>query len=94
MKTVIKCPIYSFDLTEQSLLVTASVNAQRTPCTIFHSASDHGACGLVDWALDLRSKGLGFNSHEWSCVEVLSKLLLYCIGLPSSNGYLVSGRMR
>ena len=28
---------------------------------------DLGACGVVDRALDLRSKGLGFASHCWSC---------------------------
>ena len=29
-----------------------------------------GACGLVDRALDSRSKNLGFDSHSWSYVEV------------------------
>ena len=35
-----------------------------------------GACGLVDRALESRSKGLGFHFHHWSCVEVLGKLLI------------------
>ena len=49
-----------------------------------------GACGQVDRALDLRSEGLAFDSHCWSCVEVSGKLLVpYCLCPPSSNGYQV-----
>ena len=36
-----------------------------------------GACGQVDNALDLRLKGLGFNSHCWSYVEVLVNFTLH-----------------
>ena len=49
-----------------------------------------GVCGQVDMVLDSRSKGLGFDSHCWSCLEVLDKLLIpYCLCLPSTDGYLV-----
>ena len=42
------------------------------------------------WALDPRSKGLVFDSHCWSCVEVSGKLLIpYCLCPLSSDGYLV-----
>ena len=65
-------------MTVQHLLIEAS------------SLSDMGACGQVDRVLDLRSEGLGFDSHCWSCVEVSGKLLIpYCLCPPSSNGYLV-----
>ena len=48
------------------------------------------ACGQVDKALYLRSEGLGYDSHCWSCAEGSGKLLiLYCLCLHSSNGYLV-----
>ena len=47
-------------------------------------------CGLVDKTLDSRSKGLGFDSHYWPCVELVGKLLIpFCLCLPSSDGYLV-----
>ena len=36
-----------------------------------------GACGLVDRAIDSRSKGLGFDFHCWSCVEVLANFLFH-----------------
>ena len=40
----------------------------------------------------LRSEGLGFDSHCWSCVEVSGKLRIPCCFCPpSSNGYLPSG---
>ena len=29
------------------------------------------ACGLEDMALNLKLKGLGFDSHCWLCVELL-----------------------
>ena len=50
-----------------------------------------GACGPVVRALGSRSKGLGFRSHSPSCVEVLRKLIPYCLCLrgTSSHGYLV-----
>ena len=36
------------------------------------------------------SKGLGFDSHCWSCVEASDKLRIsYRLGPPSRNGYLV-----
>ena len=47
--------------------------------------SDMGAyaCGQMDRALNLRSEGLGFDSHRWSCVEVLGKLLIpHCLCPP------------
>ena len=47
---------------------------------------------VVKWIgrLDLRSEGLRFDSHCWSCVEASGKLLIpYCLCPPSSNGYLV-----
>ena len=48
------------------------------------------ACGSVDWALDWRSKGLEFDSHCLSFVEILGKLLiLYCLCLPISDWYLM-----
>ena len=41
-------------------------------------------------ALDLRSKGQGFDSHHWSCVEVSDILLItHCFCLPNNDGYLV-----
>ena len=47
-------------------------------------------CGLVGSLLDSRSKDLRLSSHCWSCVWVSGKLLiLYCLSLPSSDGYLV-----
>ena len=47
-------------------------------------------CGPVDRVLDSRSKGLGFDSQCWPCVEVLGKLRIpHCLGPPSRNGYLV-----
>ena len=58
-------------------------------CTIL---CDMGACGPVDRVLD--SEGLGFDSHCWSCVEVLGKLLIsYCLCPPSSDGYLVKQKL-
>ena len=43
-------------------------------------------------AFDSRSKGLGFDSHCWSFVEVSGKLFMtYCLCLPSSDGYPVPG---
>ena len=51
--------------------------------------SDMGSCGQVDRALDSRTEGLGFDSHCWSCVEVLGTLLIpYCLN-PPNNEYLV-----
>ena len=48
-------------------------------------------CGLVDMALDARSKGLGFDSHCWSCVEVSVRLLIpNCLCLLLTDGYLVN----
>ena len=44
----------------------------------------------LDRALNSRSTGLGFDFHGQSCVEMSGKLcILYCLGLPSHNGYLV-----
>ena len=46
--------------------------------------------GQVDRALDSRSKGLGFDSQCWQCVDVSGKLCTsHCLGPTSSNGYLV-----
>ena len=40
----------------------------------------------MDKILDRRSKGLGFESHCRSCLEVSSKLRIsHCLGLPSCN---------
>ena len=47
-------------------------------------------CGPVGRALDSRTKDLGFDSHCWSCVKMLGKLLIpYHLRQPSSDGYLV-----
>ena len=41
---------------------------------------EHGSMCQVDKALDSRSKGLGFDSHCWSCVEVSGKVLIpHCL---------------
>ena len=49
-------------------------------------------CGLVNRMLDSRSKGLGFDSHCWSCVEVSGEIFIpYCLCLASSGEYLVDG---
>ena len=55
---------------------------------LFNIAQFEGL-GRVDRALDSRSKGLGFDSHCWLCVEVIGKLIIpYCLSLslPSSDG--------
>ena len=40
--------------------------------------------------VDSKSKGLEYDSHCWSCVKVLGKLLIpFCLCLPSSDGYLM-----
>ena len=53
-----------------------------------------GVCGGVDKALDLRSEGLGFDSHCWTYIEVPGKLLSpYCLCPPSSDGYLVERKI-
>ena len=53
-----------------------------------------GANGKVDRALDSKSKGLGFDSYCWSCVEVSGKLIILCCLCPfSNNGYLVEWKM-
>ena len=44
----------------------------------------------IDRVMDSKSKGMWFNPHCWSCVEVSDKLLIpHCLCLPSSDGYLV-----
>ena len=44
----------------------------------------------VERILDSRSEALGFDSQCWSCVVALRELgIPYCLGTPSSNGYLV-----
>ena len=49
-----------------------------------------GACGLMNRALDPRSKDLGFYSHCSLCIKVSGKLFIPCyLCLLSSNGYLV-----
>ena len=53
-----------------------------------------GACGEEGRTLDLRLEDLGFDSHCWSCVEVLGKLLIpYCLCLPSSTEYHVERKL-
>ena len=53
-----------------------------TPSTGVTLALHVGASGLVDRASDSRLKGVGFDSHCWSCVEVSDKLLIsYCLCL-------------
>ena len=37
-----------------------------------------GADGHVVWMMDAKSKGLGFNSSCWQCVELAGKLLILC----------------
>ena len=52
--------------------------------------SNLGTCGPADKVLDSRSKGLRFNSHCWSYVQVLGKLLIpHLLCLASSDRYLV-----
>ena len=47
-------------------------------------------CDRGERALDSRSKGLGFDSHCWLCVEVSGKLFIPCCLCPPRNdGYLV-----
>ena len=49
-----------------------------------------GACSLVNRVLNSKSKGLGFDSHCWSCVSVSCKRLIsYCLCPPITDGYLV-----
>ena len=44
----------------------------------------------VEWVLNARSQGIGFDCYCWSCVEILGKLPIpHCLGPPSRNGYLV-----
>ena len=44
----------------------------------------------LSWALVSKSKGLGFDSQCWSCVEVSDKLRIpHFLGPPSCNGYMV-----
>ena len=46
------------------------------------------------WESNSRSEGLEFDSHCWSCVDVLGKLLIpYCLSPPRSNGYLVERKI-
>ena len=43
---------------------------------------------------NISSVRLGFDSHCWSCVEVLGKLLIpYCLCPPSNNGYLMEQKI-
>ena len=49
-------------------------------------------CGLVDKALDSRSKGLRVDSQSWSCIEMSGKLISYCVCLRSSEGYPMEGK--
>ena len=43
---------------------------------IYAFGASYGTCGTVKRVWDSRSKGLGFDSHCWSCVHVLGKLIL------------------
>ena len=53
-----------------------------------------GTSGRVDRVLDLRSEGLGFDFHCYSCVEMSGKRLIpYCLCPSSSNGYLVERKV-
>ena len=53
-----------------------------------------GTCGQVDRALDLRSEGLGSDSHCLQCGEVSGKLFIpYWLCPPRGNGYLVERKI-
>ena len=45
--------------------------------------------GVNTERVDSKSKGLGFDSHGWYCIEVLGKLFPCCFCPPSSSGYLL-----
>ena len=54
------------------------------------SVSTGSTSSQVDRALDLRSKGLRFDSQCWPCLDVLGKLCIpHCLCPTSRNGYLV-----
>ena len=57
--------------------------------------SQTGRYSLVDRALWSKSKGLGFNSHCWPCIEVYDTLLIpYCLCQPSSDASLMDVNCR
>ena len=71
-------------------------NVHLEPDVRIHTA-EHivvvGACGPVDWALDSRLEGVGFDSQCWPCVKVLRKLCIpHCLG-PSSCTWCTDPRL-
>ena len=62
--------------------------------TFLHLARKLRACDSMGRASDSKSQGLGFDSHCWSYVQVVSKLLIPChLLLPSNTRYLVDEKL-
>ena len=79
-----------------TLIIEAGLTMlKRLPCSLLPAVNPSQwrvvvNCGQVDRALDLRSRGLGFDSQCWPCVEVQGKLSIpHCLCPPSRTGYLV-----